>query len=119
MKANEPVAAAKALLGTGFGYAAERRARQIAVISALLPHVRDIRRIGSAALDLCSLADGALDAFWEEGVNIWDVAAGGLIAKEAGIVMTTSSLTGAPTGWLLAGPSLHAELSVLLAEVHL
>ncbi len=119
LRVNDPVDAAAALLGTGFGYAAERRARQIAVISRLLPAVRDIRRIGSAALDLCAVGAGHLDAFWEEGVNIWDVAAGGLVATEAGAVMSTSGVTGAPTGWLVAGPALHAQLAARLAEVRL
>lgn len=110
----EPVGLNKALLATGFGYTAERRAAQVEIIARLLPHIRDIRRIGSAALDLCWVAAGHLDAFWEEGVQHWDVAAGGLIAVEAGALMTTSSLTGAPTGWLVAGPSLHAALVATL-----
>ncbi len=110
IRVNEPVALGSALLGTGFGYTAERRTAQVAIIGRLLPRIRDIRRIGSAALDLCDVAAGHLDAYWEEGVQHWDVAAGGLIAREAGALMTPSSLTGAPTGWLVAGPALHAEL---------
>lgn len=73
-----------ALLGTGFGYAAQRRARQAALLAKLLPVVRDVRRIGSAALDLCMVAAGRLDAFYEHGLHIWDLAAGSLIAAEAG-----------------------------------
>ncbi|MET3804488.1 myo-inositol-1(or 4)-monophosphatase [Nakamurella sp. UYEF19] len=112
---NEPVSLDRALLATGFGYGAERRAAQGAIIGRLLPQIRDIRRVGSAALNLCEVAGGRLDAFWEEGVQHWDVAAGGLIAVEAGALMTTSSLTDAPTGWLVAGPSLHAALTTALA----
>ncbi len=116
MRVNEPVPLDRALVATGFGYSSQRRAVQGGIIGRLLPKIRDIRRIGSAALDLCNVADGRLDAFWEEGVQHWDVAAGGLIAREAGAVMTTSSLTGAPTGWLVAGPSLHAALTEALGE---
>lgn len=112
---NDPVALGTALVGTGFGYSPERRASQAAVIAGLLPLVRDIRRIGSAALDLCSVAAGRLDAFYEEGVQHWDVAAGGLIAQEAGAVMTTISLTGAPTGWVVAGRGLHGSLVAALS----
>ena len=83
-------------------------------MARVLPQIRDIRRMGSAALNLCELAAGRLDAYWEEGVQQWDVAAGGLIATEAGAVMTDSRLTDATTGWLVAGPSLHAELTVAL-----
>ncbi len=75
---------AQALIGTGFGYDAGRRQIQGEVVAALLPYVRDIRRAGSAAVDLCSVAAGRLDAFYERGLNYWDFAAGGLIAREAG-----------------------------------
>jgi myo-inositol-1(or 4)-monophosphatase len=75
---------ATALVGTGFSYLAARRARQAQVLTAVLPAVRDIRRAGSAALDLCSLAAGRLDAFYEKGLAPWDFAAGALIATEAG-----------------------------------
>lgn len=77
-----------ALVATGFAYAPERRARQGAVLAAVLPRVRDIRRIGSAALDLCMVAAGAVDAHYEHGLNLWDWAAGALIAAEAGAVVT-------------------------------
>jgi myo-inositol-1(or 4)-monophosphatase len=74
----------RALIGTGFGYSQERRASQGRVIKTLLPGLRDIRRMGSCAIDLCLLAEGHLDAFYERGVNPWDHAAGGVIAREAG-----------------------------------
>ncbi|MEU1312642.1 inositol monophosphatase family protein [Streptomyces cinnamoneus] len=75
---------AQALLGTGFGYLTDRRAAQGEVLRALLPEVRDIRRSGSAAIDLCDVACGRLDAYYERGLNPWDHAAGALIAREAG-----------------------------------
>jgi myo-inositol-1(or 4)-monophosphatase len=73
-----------ALLGTGFGYAKRRRASQAALLAKVLPVVRDVRRIGSAALDLCMVAAGRLDAYYEHGLQVWDRAAGALIAAEAG-----------------------------------
>ncbi len=78
-------ALASTLLGTGFQYIAERRALQGAVVARMLPQVRDIRRLGSCALDLCYVADGQLDAYYEHGLNAWDFAAGALIAREAGV----------------------------------
>ena len=73
-----------ALIGTGFSYSAEIRVRQAAVVEGLIDQVRDIRRIGSAALDLCSIATGRLDGYYERMLNPWDHAAGALIAREAG-----------------------------------
>jgi myo-inositol-1(or 4)-monophosphatase len=73
-----------ALIGTGFGYDAGVRADQAAVVAALLPRVRDVRRMGAASLDLCSVAAGRLDGYYERGLQEWDHAAGGLIAVEAG-----------------------------------
>jgi myo-inositol-1(or 4)-monophosphatase len=73
-----------ALLGTGFGYSTRRRAAQAVLLARMLPVVRDVRRIGSAALDLCMVAAGRLDAYYEHGLNVWDCAAGALIAAEAG-----------------------------------
>jgi myo-inositol-1(or 4)-monophosphatase len=77
-----------ALVGTGFGYTPERRLEQGQTLLELLPRVRDIRRFGSAALDLCSVATGRLDGFYESGLNAWDVAAGWLLVTEAGGVVT-------------------------------
>ncbi len=73
-----------ALLGTGFAYSRRRRTAQAALLAKMLPVVRDVRRIGSAALDLCMVAAGRLDAYYEHGLNPWDCAAGALIAAEAG-----------------------------------
>ena len=76
-----------ALVGTGFGYDAQRRALQAALLARILPVVRDVRRIGSAALDLCMVAAGRLDGHYEHGLNVWDWAAGALIATEAGALV--------------------------------
>lgn len=75
---------ARALVATGFSYAAETRRGQAARMALLLPQVRDMRRLGSAALDLCLVASGRVDLYFEEHLNTWDVAAGELIATEAG-----------------------------------
>ena len=99
------------LVATGFGYDAARRAHQAEVLARLLPVVRDIRRLGSAALDLCFAAEGRVDAYFEKGLNVWDHAAGGLIAAEAGLLVT--GLAGAPPGpdlVLAAPPGIHAAL---------
>lgn len=72
------------LLGTGFNYDAGIRRRQAAALVDLITRVRDIRRFGACSLDLCHVADGTLDGYFEEGVNLWDHAAGGLVARLAG-----------------------------------
>ncbi len=74
----------KRLIATGFGYDAAMRDIQAAAVKRLLPRIRDIRRMGSCALDLCQLAEGLFDGYAEEGVHLWDHAAGALIAREAG-----------------------------------
>ena len=115
---NSGVGLSAALVATGFGYAAEQRARQGSVAAALLPRVRDIRRSGSAATDLCSVAAGEVDAYYEQGVQAWDVAAGELIAREAGAV--TGGLHGQPAGpgmTIAAAAGLFTELHDLLAEL--
>jgi myo-inositol-1(or 4)-monophosphatase len=73
-----------ALVGTGFAYSERRRTVQAALVAKILPVVRDVRRIGSAAMDLCMVAAGRLDAYYEHGLHVWDSAAGALIAAEAG-----------------------------------
>ena len=101
----------QALLATGFGYQASRRTHQAAVVAALLPQVRDIRRMGSGALDLCQVACGRVDGYLERGLHPWDLAAGALIAREAGAVV--SGLGQAAAGYelvLAAGPRAHALL---------
>jgi len=107
----------RALVATGFGYEARRRLVQGEVLRAVLPRVRDIRRGGSAAVDLCSVASGGVDAYYERGVNLWDIAAGGLIAAEAGA--RVAGLRGRPAGpsmTIAAAPPLLGELSDLLTS---
>jgi myo-inositol-1(or 4)-monophosphatase len=109
---------AKALVGTGFGYDAEMRRHQARVLLDVLPVVRDIRRGGSAALDLCAAAEGRLDAYYERGLSPWDLAAGELVATEAGLVV--SGLRGLPAGepmTVAAPPELHGALQDLLASL--
>jgi len=111
LRCNTGVALAQALVATGFGYAAERRAVQGEVVGALLPQVRDIRRGGSCAVDLCSVAAGRVDAYYERGVNYWDYAAGGLIAREAGALL--AGLAGRPVSprmAVAAEPGLFGQL---------
>ena len=109
---------AHALVGTGFGYGAERRAAQGTVLARVLPHVRDIRRAGSAALDLCTVACGRLDAYYERGLQHWDHAAGALIATEAGAWVGT--LEGGPLDRertvVAARPDLVEPLLALLRD---
>ena len=75
---------AERLVLTGFGYQREMRAHQAGCVAALLPEVRDIRRMGSCALDLCHVADGSGDGYVEAGPQAWDWSAGGLVLSEAG-----------------------------------
>jgi myo-inositol-1(or 4)-monophosphatase len=84
IRASELVDLDHALVGTGYSYVAERRRLQGPVTAYVLPRVRDLRRYGSAAIDLAWVACGRLDAFFEEGLNAWDRDAGALIAAEAG-----------------------------------
>jgi myo-inositol-1(or 4)-monophosphatase len=82
----DPTPLHRRLVMTGFGYDARRRAVQAGAVARLLPEVRDIRRLGSCALDLCHVAEGSADAYVEEGVNIWDYAAGAFIASQSGAI---------------------------------
>lgn len=109
---------AQALVGTGFGYAAQRRAVQAAVVARLLPRVRDVRRMGAASIDLCQVATGRLDGYYEQGLAPWDRAAGGLVAVEAGALV--GGLGEAPASermTVAAGPALYPLLQELLAEL--
>jgi myo-inositol-1(or 4)-monophosphatase len=107
---------ALALVGTGFGYAPDRRAVQAAVLQGVLPAVRDVRRIGSAALDLCMVAAGQLDAHYEHGLHIWDWAAGALIAAEAGAVVHPP-VAGDDALMVAAAPGIAPALLGLLARL--
>jgi myo-inositol-1(or 4)-monophosphatase len=107
-----------ALVGTGFSYQPATRAEQGRLVAALLPRVRDIRRFGAASVDLCSVAAGRLDVYVEEGLAPWDLAAGEVIAREAGATVT--DLAGGPVqpGSVLAcSPGLHQPFLELLGEL--
>jgi myo-inositol-1(or 4)-monophosphatase len=104
-----------ALAATGFGYAPDRRAHQARVLVEVLPKVRDIRRYGAAAIDLCYAAQGLVDVYFEQGLNAWDHAAGGLIAREAGLMV--AGLAGAapsPAMVVAAPPALFGPLHDIL-----
>lgn len=104
-----------ALVATGFSYSAARRDLQGQRIARLLPKVRDLRRLGAAAADLCFVAAGRLDAYFEEGLQAWDLAAGQLIASEAGATLSNfvgSTIT--PSQVLVATPRIHGDLLKLL-----
>jgi len=108
----------RALIGTGFGYQAGRRQVQGEVVAALLPRIRDIRRAGVASVDLCAVAAGRLDGFYERGLNYWDWAAGALVAAEAGA--TVGGLHGAPVSpsmTVVAAPGLFGPLTEALAAL--
>ena len=108
---------ATAVIATGFGYDAGVRAGQGEVLAGLLPRIGNLRRLGSAALDLCYVAAGRLDGYYEHGLKDWDRAAGLLVATEAGVVV--GGLRGRPPGVLTvaASPTVAAELTTLLEEL--
>jgi myo-inositol-1(or 4)-monophosphatase len=113
-----PVPLARAVVGTGFAYDPRMRGRQAAVVAQVLPLVADVRRLGAAALDLCFVAAGRLDAYFEAGLNRWDHAAGGLVAAETGCV--ASGLNGLPPSkslYAATSPELAAEFFALLEAV--
>jgi myo-inositol-1(or 4)-monophosphatase len=113
LRVNDPQPLERCLVGTGFGYLVELRRAQAAIVADLLPLVRDIRRLGSAALDLCAVAGGGLDLYYERGLAPWDMAAASLVATEAGAVV--SGLHGRPAtdAMTVAGPP--AGIGPLLA----
>lgn len=107
----------RTLLGTGFQYVADRRAIQGRIVATMLPQVRDIRRLGAAAVDLCLVAAGELDAYYEHGLHAWDFAAGALIASEAGV--RVAGIDGGPPDEQLtiaAMPATWNELRDALVE---
>ena len=103
----------RALIATGFGYEADRRARQAEMLRRVLPAVRDIRRAGAAAIDLAWVAAGRLDGYWERGLHRWDWAAGRLLVTEAG--GEVRDLPGDPHGLVAAEPVLIGALAELVA----
>jgi myo-inositol-1(or 4)-monophosphatase len=119
-----PIAASRgrtlqeALVGTGFGYRADVREQQGRIVAALLPRVRDIRRAGAAAVDLCWVAQGLLDAYYERGTHLWDRAAGTAIATAAGA--RVGGIDGGPATdsmTIAAGAHLYEPLREQLTEL--
>ena len=106
---------ARALVGTGFGYDPGVRTRQAETLVRLIGGIRDIRRAGSAALDLCNVACGRVDAYYEQGLNPWDHAAGALIAREAGGLTEFLGAPAFPKPCIVAGtPGMFAAFRELL-----
>lgn len=121
ISANDPIELNRALIATGFEYDVDRRPFQLATVSELITVVRDIRRNGASAVDLCHVAMGAIDGYFEAGLKEWDWSAGGLIATEAGAVVTHHDLIENFKGedrvrrtTVAAGPHLHAALAQIL-----
>lgn len=109
---------ALALVATGFSYLPDRRAAHAQRMAVLLPQVRDMRRSGAAAPDLCAVAAGRVDIYFEQWLGPWDLAAGELIAREAGCL--TGSLDGGPVrpaSVLVANPALFAPAQQLIAQI--
>lgn len=118
LKVNDVSDIGMTLLGTGFGYSDVRRKGQARVIAELIPVVRDIRRGGSCAIDLCWVASGVLDAYFERGVNPWDHAAGGLIAREAGAMVSGLGEFNESSELILASaPGVYPELKSRLEQL--
>ncbi|MDQ0380206.1 myo-inositol-1(or 4)-monophosphatase [Amycolatopsis thermophila] len=106
------------LVGTGFAYSAQRRARQAQFVAGLLTRVRDVRRAGVASLDLCAVAAGWLDGYVEHGLNRWDWAVGALVAEEAGAVVSLPGEDGAlgTDATFAAAPSIAEALHAAAVE---
>jgi myo-inositol-1(or 4)-monophosphatase len=116
---NDPVALDRALIGTGFGYRVERRIQQATVVREVIPVVRDIRRAGACATDLCAVAAGRLDGYFELGPQAWDHVAGGVIAQEAGASFRLVALPGESDALVIAaGPALFQPLTDLVVPLH-
>lgn len=116
--ARQSVDLSQALVGTGFSYNADRRRAQARVVTEIIGSIRDIRRQGAAALDLCSVAAGRLDIYFESGLQPWDLAAGALIATEAGAIVS-GLYDEAPSNELViaAHPKLFDEFQAILREL--
>ena len=109
--ASSAVELSMSLVGTGFSYAPEQRIRQAEILTGLLPVVRDVRRMGSCALDLCMVASGQLDAYYEDGVHVWDWAAGALVAAEAGASLRLPPADGGAGLIVAAAPGIADALA--------
>lgn len=115
IECNNPVELSRALIATGFAYDVKERIDQIEVLDAFIPKIRDIRRMGAAATDLCFVATGMVDAFYETDLKEWDLAAGSLIAREAGAVVRTQIWRGMELT-IAAGPELFEQISRAIPE---
>lgn len=111
LRVNDPVALSQALVATGFVYDPGVRARQAVIVARVLPAARDVRRFGSAALDLCALAAGRVDGYYEDTLGRWDWPAGALIASESGAVVEPLG-----SGVIAAGPALFGDLRALVLD---
>lgn len=111
LSVSSPASLELALIATGFGYSAQRRVAQVKALERVIGRVRDIRRSGCASLDLCWLASGLVDGYFERGLNAWDVSAGAVIATEAGAILEEAG-----DFTFAAAPSITADLREVLAE---
>jgi myo-inositol-1(or 4)-monophosphatase len=112
---NDPIDLNRALISSGFAYEIKDRVEQVKIVNALLPQIRDLRRIGSAAADICHVATGMVDGYFETGLHEWDLAAAELIAREAGATVTTRPWHGLNLT-VAAGPHLFAALNAQIPE---
>jgi myo-inositol-1(or 4)-monophosphatase len=118
LRCNDVQELSQTMVATGFSYEAGRRSRQARVLGELLPRVRDLRRFGAAALDLCAVAAGRVDAYYEQALKPWDMCAGLLVASEAGA--RVGGLRGAAAGprlVLASAPGVHDALHELLVSL--
>jgi myo-inositol-1(or 4)-monophosphatase len=112
---NNPVELNRALISSGFAYDVSNRIEQLKIVNVLLPQIRDLRRIGSAAADICHVATGLVDGYFETGLFEWDLAAAQLIAQEAGAIVTTRQWHGLNLT-VAAGPHLYQQLNAQIPE---
>jgi myo-inositol-1(or 4)-monophosphatase len=118
LRVRTPASLGETLVATGFGYTAGRRREQVAVLAGLIGEVRDIRRGGAASLDACAVGVGTVDAYYERGVHPWDIAAGSMVAAEAGATVRIWE-AGGTRSFLFASPAVADELEALLRSLEL
>ncbi len=111
-----PASLAETLVATGFGYTADRRREQVAVLAGLIGEVRDVRRGGAASLDCCAVGAGTVDAYYERGINPWDMAGGAVVAAEAGATVRIWD-AGGTRSFLFAAPAVADGLEALVRRL--
>ncbi|WP_439692141.1 inositol monophosphatase family protein [Curtobacterium sp. SP.BCo] len=116
VQAGAPASLAETLVATGFGYTVDRRRQQVEVLAGLIGEVRDIRRGGAASLDCCAVAAGTVDAYYERGINPWDMAAGSIVAREAGAAVRIWE-AGGTRSFLFASPAIADDLEALIRSL--